>query len=259
VIKTAVQSLYNSLKGGLDANMQQVQAIQPPVKTRFKQKYLIRLLLSIVMNAWRAQQLLQQPVYPDNNFSFYSYRKLLVNQCASLKDFNYRLVMALIQSSADPYFQNILGAHLNRTVNVARNESNLDAQLGIARDPATLVNCIQTEKWPKKHCYCGFTNRKNLLELRLTQNDEFKHILTKMNSKKMHCALCVIGKTMCGCSICKVALCKTSKDELHKNENCFMIWYKHVDLILEHIGDHVEIPMELHKPIKAVVMKTKKL
>lgn len=37
VMKTAVQALYNSLKGGLDANTQQFQAIQPPIKTGFVQ------------------------------------------------------------------------------------------------------------------------------------------------------------------------------------------------------------------------------
>jgi hypothetical protein len=68
VIKTAVQALYNSLKDGVDANMQQFQAIQPPVKTGFEQKYVICLLLSTVMNTWRAQRLLQQPVDPDHTF-----------------------------------------------------------------------------------------------------------------------------------------------------------------------------------------------
>jgi hypothetical protein len=43
--------------------------------------------------------------------------------------------------------------------------NNLDAQLGIVRDRATLADRIQTEKWPKKHRYYGFTNRKNLLDL----------------------------------------------------------------------------------------------
>ncbi len=77
-------------------------------------------------------------------------------------------------------------------------------------------------------------NRKNLLELHMTQNDEFKHILMKTNSKKLHCALCVSGKTMFGCSVCKVALCKTSKERSHKSDNCFIIWHKHADLIVEH-------------------------
>jgi hypothetical protein len=51
-MKTAIQALYNSLKGGLDANMQQFQAIQPLIKTGFEQKYVVCLLLSIVTNAW---------------------------------------------------------------------------------------------------------------------------------------------------------------------------------------------------------------
>jgi hypothetical protein len=48
------------------------------------------------------------------SFSMSSYRKLLVNNCLSLKDFNYNLAMALINSSNDPYFQNLLVAQNNR-------------------------------------------------------------------------------------------------------------------------------------------------
>ncbi len=109
---------------------------------------------------------------------------MLVNQCVSLKDFNYKLAMALIQSSADPYFQKFLGANERRSL--AQNDITIDAQLGIVRDPATLADRIRSEKWQKKHRYQGFTNRKNLLELRMTQNDEFEHILMKTNSKKLH-------------------------------------------------------------------------
>jgi hypothetical protein len=118
-VKTAVQALCNSLKGGLDAN-----------------------LTSIVMNAWRVQQLLQQPIDTDSTFSFHSYRSLLVNQFASLKDFNYKLAVALIDSSADPYFQNVLVAHPNRTIAEEQNKINVNAQLGILQDPATLVERI---------------------------------------------------------------------------------------------------------------------
>jgi hypothetical protein len=56
----------------------------------------------------------------------------------------------------------------------------------------------------------------------------------KTNFKKLDCAFCVSGKMMFGCSICKGAPCKTLKDKSHKNENCFMILHKHVDLIKEH-------------------------
>jgi len=72
---------------------------------------------------------------------------------AGLDDFNYKLAMALINSSADPYFQNMLIANPNRAAAEAQNDVILDTRLGIARDPATLAQCIQGEKWLKKHCY----------------------------------------------------------------------------------------------------------
>jgi len=77
-MKTAVEALYNNLKGGLDSNSQQFQAILPPIKISFEQIYVILLLISSVINAWRAQQ-----------------------QCSTLKDFNYKIAMALIQRSTD--------------------------------------------------------------------------------------------------------------------------------------------------------------
>jgi hypothetical protein len=100
-MKTAVEALYNNLKGGLDSNSQQFQAILPPIKISFEQIYVILLLISSVINAWRAQQLLQQPIEPGSAFSLHLHRKLLVNQCSTLKDFNYKIAMALIQRSTD--------------------------------------------------------------------------------------------------------------------------------------------------------------
>jgi hypothetical protein len=231
VIKTAVQTLYNSLKGGLDANTQQYASIVPPIKTGFEQKYIIRLLMAIVTNSWRAQQVLLQPVNLERQFSLLGYRKALVNNCPSLKDFNYKLAMALIDSASDPYFQNVLVADANRRVAA---QSFLTVAATLERDPVTLQERIDAERWPKKHRYRGFTHRKNLVELRLTENDQFHHVMEKGNTKKTHCALCVKGKTMYKCSLCNVALCKTVKDKSHKTENCFTIWHTKLDLIIEH-------------------------
>jgi hypothetical protein len=50
--------LYNSLKGGLDANTKQVASITPGVKVAFKQKYVLRLITALVTDAWRSIQLL---------------------------------------------------------------------------------------------------------------------------------------------------------------------------------------------------------
>jgi hypothetical protein len=92
-------------------------------------------------------------------------------------------------------------------------------QLGVVRDPATLGHRIQQEKWPKKDHYHGLTNQQNLLELQLTEIDEFEQILAKLTPKKMHCPLCVRGETAFGCSVYKVPLYKTSKEKSHKNDN----------------------------------------
>jgi hypothetical protein len=61
-----------------------------------------------VTNAWRAQQLLQLPIDQEIEFSVTAYRNRLVSHCASLKDFNYKLAVALIESLVYPYFQNVL-------------------------------------------------------------------------------------------------------------------------------------------------------
>jgi hypothetical protein len=50
LFKTSFQSLYNVIKGGLDANTQQYISIRPNVKVSFEQKYVIRLILAIVSN-----------------------------------------------------------------------------------------------------------------------------------------------------------------------------------------------------------------
>jgi len=96
--------------------------------------------------------------------------------------------MALINSSSDPYFQNVLVAHHNRTQARQNQEERLgpvDA-LGVQRNPDTLAEHIRGEKWPRKHQFRQFTTNKNLLELQLTENDEFVHTMEKSNTKKTH-------------------------------------------------------------------------
>jgi hypothetical protein len=153
-----------------------------------------------------------------------------------LKDFNYKLAMALINSLADPYFQNVLIANPNRAAAKENNEVTMDNQLGIVQDPATLAQRIQVEKWPKKHCYCGFTNWRNLMALWLTENDEFEHTISKMNPKKLHCALCIVHQWENNVSLLDLQSCtlQNMKDKSHKHQSCFMIWHNHIDLIIEH-------------------------
>jgi hypothetical protein len=116
------------------------------------------------------------------------YRKSLVNNCQTLKDLNYNLAMALIQSSLDPYFQNVLvkdhNRHRGEMVLNERSEIGAVGGVTINWNLNTLHECITTEKFPKKNRYQGFKNRRNVVELSLMENDEFEHFFSKTNTQK---------------------------------------------------------------------------
>ena len=158
------------------------------------------------------------------------------------------MAAALINSANDVYFQNVLIAEPNRACGRRAKAQNVNAALGSDRQPDTLAERLLQEQWPKGHRYRSFTNWKNLLELRFTHNDEFNHELSKdKKSGKLHCTLCVVGKTMYRCNVCKVSLCKTPKTKSHNDKTCFTIWHSSVDLIVE------------NKKIKAALRKKSNL
>jgi hypothetical protein len=160
VFKTEIQTIYNSLKGGLNANMQQFSSICQQLKTKFEQKYIIRLLLAVVTNTWRTFQLLNHKIEEDN-FSLHLFWKSLISHCPSLRDFNYNLATVLIQSISNPYFQNVLFAETKRSSTsdgtsalaaVSVTTSNAEAvELGFQREPETLSGHFQQERWPVRY------------------------------------------------------------------------------------------------------------
>ena len=86
--------------------------------------------------------------------------------------------MALITSSTDPYFQNVLVAHTNRTQNSGRGHPTMPTvdALGVERNPEILAERLQGVSWLQRH--------SSILELRLTENDTFSHVMEKGNTKK---------------------------------------------------------------------------
>jgi hypothetical protein len=89
----------------LDANTQQYVSIQPPVKTKLEAKYIIRMMIAIVTNAWRSYQLLSKTIDVDN-FILSMFKKQLRNSGMPIQEFNYNLAIALINSSTNPNFLN---------------------------------------------------------------------------------------------------------------------------------------------------------
>jgi hypothetical protein len=130
-----------------------------------------------------------------------AYQKSLGSTMNTLKDFCYNLAAALINSANNVYFQNVLIAEPNRAHGRRAEAQDINTALGFDRHPNKLAEHLLQEQWPKRHWYRSFMNQKNLLELRFTQNDEFNHELSKdKKSGKLHCTLCVVGKTMYRCN-----------------------------------------------------------
>jgi hypothetical protein len=192
LFKTPFQALYNAFKGGLDNNTQQYCSIKPMMKTCFETKYVIRLLLSIVTNSWRAKQFLSHGT--DEAPGMETYRKILSNHGPNLRDFTHKLALGLIESSTDPYFQNVIFSQTNNS-----NDTQVEVDYNIPRDPTTLKRRIESCTWPKRFKLKRFSTDPTFVELHLTSNGEFQHKCEILRStttrKKAHCALCLDAQT----------------------------------------------------------------
>jgi len=228
LFKTPFQSIYNAFKGGLDSNTQQYCTIKPMMKTCFETKYVIRLILAIVTNSWRAKQFLTHST--DSATGMETYRKQLSNHGPNLRDFAYKLALGLIESSSDPYFQNVLFSQTN-------NENNTEQQDDIVRDPTTLQSRLDQITWPTRFKLNKFSTDATFIELRLTSNAEFDHqcVMLKTDGKrrKAHCALCLDAQTRYGCTACNVMLCRLPRNQQSGGANCFTIWHTKKDLVAE--------------------------
>jgi hypothetical protein len=237
LFKTKIQTMYNTLKGGLDCNTQQFSSIMPPIKVSFKQKYIVHMLLGIVINAWRAYQILGHTTdlaMESDQFCFQSYKKSLSNHSVTLREFNVNLAMGLIKSAENTFFQNVLFSDVSNTRQVVAAATNCDENLGFQRNPTTLSERLRSVVWPKRYRLEAFCKKQTFIELRLMHNTMFRYVMAKINrskSRKVHCALCHFGQTEYGCNLCKVTLCKAAKINSQYETSCFVLWHKHKDLL----------------------------
>jgi len=227
------------IKGGLDANTQQYISIRPNVKVSFEQKYVIRLILAIVSNSWRAFQLLQL----DSNIEelqFSQVRKKLQNSKVKLTKFNFDLAMALIRSADDRSASNVLRASEAMEPCVATTIRAVEEPTEFEREPTTLRDRLLAERWPLRYKVKVFNRNETFVELRLTHNNSFQHHCTKIieNHGKNHCALCYHRQTQYGCSLCKVLLCRTpttkvTQEGVRHRDSCFNKWHSKRDIEAE--------------------------
>ena len=76
------------------------------------------MLLAIVINAWRAFQILGHNTdlaLAAEHFSLHNFKKALSNHTVTLKAFNINLAMGLIKSAENTFFQNVLFTEVSNT------------------------------------------------------------------------------------------------------------------------------------------------
>jgi len=224
LFKSVYQSVYDSLKGGLDANTQQYISICPKVSVSFEAKYILWMLLAIVSNAWRAYQLLNMK---DNfkDMTRTQIKKHLQNYTVRLTQFNYSLALDLIQVADEGCF---IDRHPDPTV---RNTSNA----GFDFNPSTLQERLRNKEWPVRYKVKCFNRNENFVKLRLMHNSNFVHKCTKIEDRRNHCTLCYDHQTAYGCQLCKVLLCRngitrTQNGETVHQDSCFSIWHSKRDI-----------------------------
>jgi hypothetical protein len=164
LFKTSFQSLYNVVKGGLDANTQQYISICLNVKLNFKQKYEIRLLLAIVSYSWRKFQLLQMDSNKEE-LQFSQVRKKLQNSKLKLTKFCFDLAMALTWSADDRSANNVLRASEAMEPSNTRAISTAEVPTEFERDPATLRDRLAGERWPLRYKVKVFNRTETIIEL----------------------------------------------------------------------------------------------
>ncbi len=98
IFKGSFQTLYNSLKGGLDANMEQMASITTGIKVSFEQKYDLCLITALVTNAWHSFQLLQYGIEIEN-MTITKMKQTIKCNGTCFKDFVFHLALALIRSA----------------------------------------------------------------------------------------------------------------------------------------------------------------
>ncbi len=234
LFKTSFQCLYNSLKGGLDANTQQYMSIMPKVNVKFEQKFVIRMILAVVTNSWRAFQLLRC-TNSIEEVKLMSFKMKMKNMKLTLMDFNHKLAIGLLRVADDKKMSNMLylESSILNTTTIGKKYGAIPEDLGFARRPDTLQDRFNDLEWPLRFRLKHFSKNETLVELRLTHSETFQHNIQKLayNHGKNHCVFCYHRQTSYGCTLCKVLLCRHCRKGGPDEKSCFEIWHSSADLV----------------------------
>jgi hypothetical protein len=171
LFKSSFQSLYNIIKGGLDANTQQYVSIWPNVKVSFEQKYAIRMILANVSNSWRAYQLLN--LSGDlAEMTLSQLKRKLKNSKNKLQKFCHDLALALIRSAEGCNSLHVLAASNSSLTpaetrllhtSVSRAVENTEFEC----NAATLKDRLAAETWPTQTLWSFIQHTTTILTISL--------------------------------------------------------------------------------------------
>jgi hypothetical protein len=211
--------------------MEQYISICPNVSVTLEAKYVLRMILAIVTNTWRAYQLLNIKGNIKEMTRF-QMKKPLQNYAECLKTFNYDLAMDLIRASDENGFLN------NPQVTTDVQPITEDLYHGVQFNPLTLRQRLDDKVWPTRYKVKCFNRNDTFVELRLTHNRDFVHNCTKVVNVRNRCTLCYDRQTKFGCETCKVLLCRTGTFKTVNgvkmyHDSCFSIWHGKRNIELE--------------------------
>ncbi len=135
--------------GGLDANTQQYMSIMPKVNVKFEQKYVLRMILAVVTNSWRAFQLLRCTNAIERT-SLISFKTKMKNMKLTLMDYNHKLAIALLRVAGDKKMSNMLylESSILNSGSIGKKYGSIPDDLGFARSPDTLQERLNGIEWP---------------------------------------------------------------------------------------------------------------
>ncbi len=107
----------------------------------------------------------------------------------------------------------------------------LEQSTWFQREPEMLAGCLEQASWLIQYKVKAFMKNKNFLELRLTENVQFKHSLSLHENRKKK-TLCLVfnGMTKYWYAACRVPLCRTANCESHSHKSCYTVWHLTKDL-----------------------------
>ena len=222
LFKTSHIFMYNKAKGGLDKATELEHRVRCTIKASFEVKYIFRMLVACLVNAWRVSQAISLNQKISVPASLQSIRMWLRKEI-TIQDFSHHVAI------------DILKAVKIESIALAKAYVAIPAQVQVAETVSIeeqLCNYISTTSFPQRNRVKAW-NDGMLAQLRRFKSATLNHDDAVHGRTRKSCVLCMNGpsakrETDFHCSTCKVSLCMRPLRTTQKS--CFTQWHKRKDI-----------------------------